>query len=245
MNHYPKATFINMLTITIGSLIGLWFKQFFTEDLQEILFQALGLGTLFIGIKMSLRLPDGYLLVFMFSLILGGLMGQMIGVDLIIASFSEVLKNSIGNTENSFSEGLISAFLLFCVGSMTIVGAIEEGLKGNRELLYVKSLLDGFSSIALASVFGIGVLFSIIPLLIFQGGMTLLATRLSRILNPVVIDCISAVGGVLIIGIAFDLLKMASLRLENLLPSLIVVVLLSAIYHKYIEKKEEAFKLPN
>ena len=237
---WPKATIVNMLTVTTGSLIGLWLKQFFTEDIQAIVFQAVGLGTLLIGIKMALRLPEGYLLVFMFSLIIGAIFGQWLRVDLIFNDLSDSLKIWIGNSDSQFSEGLITAFLLFCVGSMTIVGALEEGLQNKRELLYVKSMLDGFSSIALASTYGIGVWFSIIPMFIFQGGLTMLAFRLKYIFSQNVQDSLSAVGGVLIIGISILLLKLGDISLENLLPSLVMVCILAYFFEKFkIRKKIE------
>jgi uncharacterized membrane protein YqgA involved in biofilm formation len=219
-----------MFTVTIGSLIGLWLKQIFPVEIQEIVFQAVGLGTILIGIKMALRLPEGYLLVFLFSLIIGAIAGQFIQVDAIIEDVTTSLKGLIQNTDASFSEGLITAFLLFCVGSMTVVGALEEGLQQKRELLYVKSILDGFSSIALASTYGVGVLFSIIPMLLFQGGITIMAFRLKRVFNQTVMDCLSSVGGILIIGIAFLLLDIADIRLENLLPSLLMAVIFGYYY---------------
>jgi len=240
----PRATFINMLTVTIGSLAGIGLKHLFSADIESIVFQAVGLGTLLIGIKMALRLPEGYLLVFFFSLIIGGIVGQLIGVDQLIFTLSENLKSSIGNSDEKFSEGLITAFLLFCVGSMTIVGALEEGLQQKRELLYVKSLLDGFSSVALASTYGIGVWFSIIPMLIFQGGITMMASKLKHIFSQTVMDNLSAVGGMLIIGIAIHLLKLGKVNLENLLPALIIVTVFSYYYDSYkIKKKLESAKI--
>lgn len=230
---WPKATLFNMLTVTIGSLIGLWLKQFFSEDIQAIVFQAVGLGTLLIGIKMALRLPEGYLLVFIFSLIIGGIFGQLIRVDLIFSDLSHSLKLFIGNGDTEFSEGLITAFLLFCVGSMTIVGALEEGIQNKKELLYVKSMLDGFSSIALASTYGIGVWFSIFPMLVFQGGLTMMAFRLKHVFSQNVMDSISSVGGVLIVGISILLLKLGEIRLENLLPSLLMICILSFYFEQY------------
>ena len=230
---WPKATMVNMLTVTLGSVAGILLKNFFSEEIQEIVFQAVGLGTLLIGIKMALRLPEGYLLVFFFSLIIGAIIGQIIRVDIFFNEISELLKNSIGNNDTRFSEGLISAFLLFCVGSMTIVGALEEGLQQKRELLYVKSLLDGFSSIALASTYGVGVLFSIIPMFLFQGGITVMASSLKNIFSQPVMDCLSATGGMLIIGISIHLLQIGKVNLENLLPALIIVSILSYYYSKY------------
>ena len=238
MASWPKATIVNMITVTIGSLIGLWLKQFFSTEVQEIVFQAVGLGTLLIGIKMALRLPDGYLLIFIFSLIIGSVFGQLLRIDLIINDVSESLKLLIGNTESSFTQGLITAFLLFCVGSMTIIGALEEGIHQKRELLYVKSTLDGFSSIALASTYGIGVLFSIIPMLIFQGGITVSALRLKYVFNQNVMDALSAVGGILIIGISIRLLKLGEVWLENMLPSLVLIVVMAYFYDKYQNDKK-------
>ena len=238
MNRWPKATFVNMLTVTIGSLIGLWLKQFFSEEIQGIVFQAVGLGKLLIGIRMALKLPDGYLLIFMFSLIIGAVFGQWFRVDLMFNDISESLKLMVGNHDSRFSEGLITAFLLFCVGSMTIIGALEEGLQNKRELLYVKSMLDGFSSIALASTYGIGVLFSIIPMFILQGGITIMAFRLKNIFSDKVMDSLSAVGGILIIGISILLLDLGKINLENLLPSLLIVTVMSYYFEKYQLKKE-------
>lgn len=227
---WPKATIVNMLTVTIGSLLGLWLNQLFSENFQEILFQAVGLGTLLIGIRMALKLPDGYILIFIFSLILGGLWGEWMDLSTRMTQLSESLKYLLGNEDTQFSEGLITAFLLFCVGSMTIVGALEEGMNKNRELLYTKSILDGFSSIALTAAYGIGVWFSVIPMLIFQGGLTLLATTLKKYFSPHVIDSISALGGILIIGISIMLLKLGDIHLHNLLPALLVMHILSYAY---------------
>jgi uncharacterized membrane protein YqgA involved in biofilm formation len=226
----PIATFVNMATVTVGSLIGMSLQQVFPENIQAIIFQAIGLGTLLIGILMSLKLPDGYLLVLIFSLILGGVTGELIGLDAVLAQMGESIKSSLNLGDPLFTEGLVTAFLLFCVGSMTIVGAIEEGLQGKRELLYVKSMLDGVASIAFASTYGIGVLFSIFPMLLFQGGMTVLAVWIKPIFTDLMLNMLNAVGGILILGIGINLLKMADINLENLLPSLVFVLLLTPLY---------------
>jgi len=120
---------------------------------------------------------------------------------------------------------------------MTIVGALEEGLTGSKELLYVKAMLDGFSSIALAATFGLGVIFSIIPMVLFQGGITLGAVRLQKLMTENVIDTLSAVGGVLILGISINMLKLGDINLENLLPALLFAVLLSKILDYRVVKK--------
>lgn len=230
----PIGTFINMGTVIIGSLIGIWLQQAFPENIKAIIFQAIGLGTFLIGIQMSLKMSEGYLLILIFSLIIGGILGELIHLDIILQQLSEQLKNIFQVGDEKFTEGLVTAFLLFCIGSMVIVGAIEEGISGNRELLMVKSTLDGVSSIALASTFGIGVLFSIIPLLIIQGGMTVLSTYIHRFFTPTIIAQLSSVGGLLIIGISFKLLNLGNINIENLLPSLLVIVGFTWSYDKFL-----------
>lgn len=230
---WPLATFVNMTTITIGCILGLFLQSLFTEAIQMIVMQAIGLGTILIGLKMALKLPDGYMLIFIFAMILGGILGQIMGLDYIMANLSDRLRSFGGFSDSKFTEGLITAFLLFCVGSMTIVGALEEGLSKDRNLLYVKSALDGFTAIALTATYGIGVLFSIVPMLIFQGGITVLAEKLKPIFDQNTLDLVSAIGGILILGISINLLQLGNVTLENLLPAILVGVLFSKIYQRF------------
>jgi len=194
---------------------------------ETIIFQAIGLGTMVLGIQMALKVPEGHLLVFIFSLILGGIIGELLHVADALEAFGESLKGLVQSSDSRFTEGLITAFLLYCIGSMTIVGAIDEGLRGQRELLMIKSTLDGISSIAFAATYGIGVLFSIVPMLILQGGITLLARQMQRFFTPIIIGQLSAVGGALIIAISIRLLKLGEVNIENLLPALLLAVLMS------------------
>lgn len=231
--HLPIATFINMAAVVVGSLLGLWLNDIFSDEMQAIIFQAIGLGTLVIGILMCLKIQDGYMLLFIFSLIIGGIIGQAINLDVLLDAMGNSLKTSLNVSGGQFTEGLVTAFLLFCVGSMTILGAIEEGLTGKRELLLVKSTLDGITSVAFASTYGVGVLFSIIPMLLVQGGITLAAGRLERFFTPTILSQISVTGGALILAIGINMLKLGEINIENLLPSLIVVVILTAIYDRF------------
>lgn len=229
----PIGTFINMLTVIIGSLIGLFLQQAFPPNIKIIIFQAIGLATLLIGIQMSLKMPDGYLLIIIFSLIIGGIIGELFHLDQQLQALGGWLKTTLNIGGEKFTEGLITASLLYCVGSMVIVGAIEEGISGNRELLMVKSTLDGVSSIAFASTYGIGVLFSIFPMLLIQGGMTILANQMKTFFTPTIIAQISSVGGLLILGIGIKLLNLGNINIENLLPSLLVVVGFTWVYDKW------------
>ena len=232
MTRLPIGTFINIVTVTIGSLIGLYLQQAFPDNIKSIVFQAIGLIALLIGIQMSLKIPSGYLLLLVFSLILGGILGEVIHLDDKMNDLAGNLQRLFRLESATFSEGLITAFLLFCVGSITIVGAIEEGIRGNRELLLIKSLMDGITSIALASTYGIGVLFSIFPMLIVQGGITVVAGKAEKFFTPNLVDMISATGGVLIIALGFRLLDIGTINIENLLPGLVVAGLAAWIYEK-------------
>lgn len=238
INKLPIGTFINMLTIIIGSFIGLWLQQAFPESIKVIVFQAIGLGTLLIGIQMGLKMPDGYLLILIFSLIIGGIMGELLQIDQLLQNLGLQLKEILNIGDKKFTEGLITASLLFCVGSMVIVGAIEEGISGNRELLMVKSTLDGITSIAFASTYGVGVLFSIFPMVLIQGGITILAKQMQHFFTETIIAQISAVGGLLILGIGINLLELGRINIENLLPSLLVVIFFTWIFDKW--KKQNA-----
>jgi len=222
----PLGTLINVVAVLIGSGIGLLFKESFPDNIKTIIFQAIGLGILLIGVMMSLKLPDGLLLHLIFSLIIGGIIGQIIGLEVIFSNLGDNIKVSLNIAEEGFTQGLITAFLIFCVGSMTIVGAIEEGISGKKDLLLVKSLLDGITAIALASSFGMGVLFSVIPLLIFQGGVTLLAKQAQKFFNEKMVQALSATGGLLIVALSINILQLGKLTIENLLPSIVVIAIL-------------------
>ena len=233
IKNLPIGTLVNMFTVFIGSLIGVWLQQAFPPNIKVILFQAIGLATILIGIQMSLKMPDGYLLILIFSLVIGGIIGELLSIDQFLKGLGEQLKSSLNIGDEKFTDGLVTASLLFCVGSMVIVGAIEEGISGNRELLMVKSTLDGVSSIVFASTYGIGILFAIFPLFFIQGGMTILARQMKPFFTTTIIDQISAVGGLLILAIGIKLLNLGTINIENLLPSLLVIVFLTWIFDKW------------
>ncbi len=227
MKRIPVGTFVNMISVIIGSLIGLMLQQVFPESIQSIVFQAVGLGILIIGIQMSLKVQEGMLVIFIFSLIIGGIIGEVIGVKDLLDSCEVWMKTNFKMGQPRFSEGLIAAFILFCASPMTIVGAIEEGVHNKRELLLVKAFLDGITALALASSYGgIGVLLSVVPMLIIQGGLTMLAGNAKRFFNKNMMAQISAVGGVLLIALAIKILELAEFYVANLLPALLVCIAL-------------------
>ena len=222
------GTIINALAVVIGSIVGLILHNKLPEKITKTTFQAIGLFTLFLGISMALKTE--HLIIMIFSIIIGTIIGEVLDIDNFINKISEYMKKKIKSKNEKFTEGFITAFLLYCMGSMTILGAIEEGLGGIPTLLISKSALDGFSSIALAASLGAGVLFSAIPLLLFQGGLTLFASFFQNILSDIVINELTAVGGLILIGLGINILEIKKLKILNLLPSLIIVVILSYFF---------------
>ena len=218
------GTIINAGAVVVGSSIGLLLKKGLPEKYTTIYFQAVGLFTLILGIHMSMKITEPLLIVF--SLIAGGLTGELLRLEERMNRFGDYLKSKFKRGNERFTEGLVTAFLLFCMGSMSILGPVEEGLTGNMsDLLKAKSLMDGISAMLLASALGIGVLFSTVPLLIYQGGITLLVMLIGKNIPEQYINEITVIGGVLLIGLALDILNVKKLRILNMLPSLIYICL--------------------
>ena len=218
------GTIINTATILVGGGIGLLLKKGLPEKYNTIYFQAVGLFTLILGIQMAFKMTAPLLVVL--SLIAGGLTGEFFRLEEKMNHFGDFIKSKLKWGNENFTKGLVTAFLLFCMGSMSILGPVEEGLTGQvSELLKAKSLMDGFSSILLTSALGIGVIFSIIPLFIYQGGITLLAQFIGKDIPETYINEITVIGGILLIGLAFDLLKIKKLHIMNMLPALIYICL--------------------
>lgn len=225
-----KGTIVNVVAIFLGCSAGFILKSKFPEKIEKIIMQALGLASLLIGMQMAIK-ADNILLV-IFSLVIGGVIGEIIDIEAGLERFGERIKRKFksNNTSERFVEGFLTASLLYCVGSMAIMGAIKEGLSGNPDILYAKSLLDGVTSIAFTAAMGIGVLFSAIPVFLYQGGITLLARTIKDFLSPEIINEMTAVGGILIWGIGFGLLGIKKIKVGNLLPAILVAAFLAAIF---------------
>jgi len=166
-----------------------------------------------------------HILIVVGSLAIGALCGEFFRLEQRTDKLSELLRTKLKLGNERFTEGLVTSFLLFCVGSMTIVGAIQEGTGKSSDLLMTKSLMDFFSAILLASALGIGVLFAALPLLLFQGSITLLAMYASQFFTPDIIQGLTNTGGILLLGLAINILEIKRLRIMNMLPSLILVVI--------------------
>jgi len=222
------GTIVNVVAIILGSILGILIKSRFPERVNKIIFQIIGLFTITLGITMAIK-TNNFLIV-AFSLIIGSVIGEIIGIENYLEQLSNKLKNTLKNSSDKFTEGFVTATLIYCIGPMAILGSIEEGLGNSPNLLFAKSVLDGVASIALSSALGIGVMFSAIPLLLYQGGLTLFANYLSNYLSDSLIVELSAVGGILLLGLGMNIAEIKKFKVVNMLPSLLVVVILSYFF---------------
>lgn len=224
----PIGTIVNAGAVIVGSLIGLTLKKSLPDKIKAIILDGFGLVTVFLGIKMSLEVKD--VLIIIFAMVIGAILGEAIDLEKYFEKFGNFLKAKVGSKETRFTEGLLAAFILYCIGPLTVVGSINEGLRGDRSLLLTKSVLDGFTSIAFATTYGIGVLFSAVPLFIYQSLLTIGARWMQGIFSEMVVAQLTAMGGILIIGVGINLLNLKKIKVTNLLPALLVVVILTLIF---------------
>ncbi len=223
------GSLVNGLAAFTGALLGLLIHSRLPERVTAISFQALGLFTFIAGTSMALS--SNNMLIMVFSIVAGSITGELAGIDQKINSISRHHPTSGNeNGSTSFHEACVIASLLYCGGSMGILGAIEEGLGGFPNLLMAKSMLDGIASIALASSLGPGVVLAAGIMFLFQGSITLFADSIQDLLTQPIIDEISGVGGLMLIGIALSLLEIKRIRIMNMLPSLIIAFILGAIF---------------
>ena len=217
------ATIVNTIAIILGSLCGLILKGGIPPAYRVTLMQAIGLAVVLIGLQGAFK--TDHLLLVIFSLVLGSVCGELLKIESRLENTGQWLEKKFSKTGNEIAIGFVTASLIFCVGSMAIVGSMESGLAGNYQTLYAKSVLDGIVSIILASTLGVGVIFSSISVLIYQGFITLLASSLKTLLTPETINEMSAVGGLLIMAIGINLLEIKKIRVGNMLPAIFVPLL--------------------
>lgn len=224
------GTIVNVVAVLAGSTLGLLLNKSLPDRYIKIFFQVMGIFTLFLGFSMALK--STHVLHMVMALITGSLIGEWLNLQKGMERFGNWIKDKIKLENDKFTDGLLTAFLLYCVGSMTIIGAIEEGLGKPPKLLFIKSLMDGVSSIALASGLGVGVSFSVIPLFVFQGGLTLLTIYFGNFFPEIMITELTAVGGILLIGLGIDILEIKKIKVMNMLPSLIMILLFLWLFPK-------------
>ncbi len=218
------GTAINVATVLAGSGLGVVVGNRIPDRVHETVFKGLGLLTLVVGIKMSLETQN--ILILMGSVLAGALVGEVLGIQAGLDRVADKLQTRFGGGRGRFSEAFVTSSLVFCVGPMTILGSIQDGLAGDYDLLAMKSMLDAFSSFAFAATLGIGVMFSALTVLLFQGGLTLGAGVLEGLLSEGMIAEMTACGGLMVLGIGLVLLDIARPRVANFLPSLVIAPLI-------------------
>ena len=224
------GTFINVAAILIGGTIGLFFGSRIPEHYKNTVIAGMGLFTAALGLQMFLKSENT--LIVLGALIIGALLGEWIGIEDGLQAFGEMLEKRFSrDTETGASSRFVRGFmvssLLFCIGPIAILGSIQDGLTGDYKLLAVKSTLDGFAAIAFASTLGVGVLFSSLIILIYQGGVSLLAHQLNALVTDPMMAEMTATGGVILMGVAFsNLLELKKIRVGNFLPALAVAPLI-------------------
>ena len=221
------GTLFNALAILLGGAIGLFADRLVPERVQRSIFQCLGLFCLYLGADMALRMQ--HVLAVLLSFILGTAAGELMDLDVRLNSLSDRLKARLRIGSETFTEGFVTAALLFCIGSMAILGAIEDGVRGNPGLLVTKGVMDGTAALFLAASLGVGVLFSALPVLLYQGALTFAAGGAQALITPAMLADLSGLGGLMIMGIGLNLLRITEVRTGNMLPGLILIVLLAAL----------------
>ncbi len=214
------GTIVNTVAIIAGSLLGLLFRGGIPKKFTVTMMQAISLAVMLIGFKMALK-SDAILLI-IFSLVIGSLIGEFINIESRLERLGKRLETRFSKPGSGVAKGFVVASLVFCVGSMAIVGALESGLTGNHQTLFAKSALDGLFSIIFASSFGIGVLFSSASVFIYQGMITLTSSLMKPFLITAVINQMSAVGGILIMAIGINLLEIQKIKVGNMLPAIFI-----------------------
>ncbi len=218
------ATWVNAAAIVCGSVIGLLFKNKIPTSMQDALFHVLALVVIVIGIAGMIEVE--HILYMIIALSLGAFVGELMNLELRIQKLLEHLESKLSSKQEKgwFARGFLSATILFAIGAMAIVGSFEAGLNQNYEILFTKSTLDFVAAILLSASLGIGVMFSSVSIIIYQGGLTLFASMIAIYLNPQTIALMSATGSALILALGLNMLKVTSIKVTNMLPALVFAI---------------------
>ncbi len=232
------GTWINIATVLVGGTLGLLFGARLPERLKDTVVAGMGLFTAAIGIQMFLKTENS--LIVLGAILIGALLGEWWRIEDGLNALGQMLEARFSKTDGEagpsgkFVRGFLTASLLFCVGPITILGSIQDGLRGDYSLLAIKSVLDGFGSLAFASTLGVGVLFSALIILVYQGGITLLAAQLSAVITQSMMNEMTAAGGLILVGLAISsLLEIKKIRAGNYLPALVIAPLIVWILSRF------------
>lgn len=221
------GTLVNAAAIIVGALVGRLLSRI-PDSIRQTVMQGIGLAVILLGIKMSLG-TNNFLLMIV-SIVLGAIIGELIGIEKGLNGLGQWLERKLGgNKEGSIATGFVTATLVYCIGAMGVLGAMDSGLRNNHDILYTKALIDGFSAIIFSSTLGIGVLFSSVPVLLYQGLIALLSTQIYNVVSQATLDAmlveLTAVGGLMIIAIGINVLEIKRIHVANMLPALVIAAL--------------------
>ncbi|QZY54242.1 DUF554 domain-containing protein [Crassaminicella profunda] len=229
------GTIVNALAIIGGSLVGLFFRGGIPEKYNETIIKANGLSVLLIGVMGAIKTQNVLLVIF--SMVIGSILGEFLRIEDNLDRLGAYIGNKMGDQEGGIAKGFVTASLLFCVGSMAIVGSLQSGLSNNHQTLFAKSVLDGITSVVFASTLGVGVIFSSIAVFIYQGIITLAASSMKVFLTESVIGEMSSVGGLLIMALGFNMLEFKRIKVGNMLPAMFIPLIYyigKLIYFKFV-----------
>ena len=221
---------INVIAIVIGTMIGLFLKRGMSEKMSSHIMQGLALITFIIGLKGALVDQDMILLIV--SISLGGYLGEMMQLEENIRKFAEWVQDKLSKegAQNQLAEGFVSAVLIFCVGAMAVMGSLEAGLRNNHGILITKALIDGFASIILTTTKGAGVMLSSLAILLYEGGMMVLAQFVAPYLSESIVYAMSAVGSLLLVALGLNLLELTKIKVMNFLPAMFLPIVLIPLF---------------
>lgn len=228
------GTIVNVAAIIAGALLGIIIKGHFNEKLQEITTQATGLAVLFVGISSTLAkmmLEPCNSVLFVISLVIGGIVGTILDIEGKMKRIGDFIESKCKGGEGSVSKSFVAASILYCTGTMAILGSIESGINHNYAILFTKSVLDGIYAVIFASTLGIGVIFAAASVFIYQGVITLLAGFVQPYMTGDIMRELSLVGGILITGLGIDMLGMRKVNVANLLPAVVVPIIYYAVVY--------------
>ncbi|MEG2703309.1 MAG: DUF554 domain-containing protein, partial [Clostridia bacterium] len=228
------GTLINCAAIIAGSALGLLFRKGMRPAMAQTVMQGIGLCVILIGLSGALKTTHTLLVIL--SMVLGGVAGTLIDIDgrmNRLGAFAQRKLTRGGEGDDTFAKGFVTASLVFCVGAMAVVGALDSGIRGDHSTLIAKAALDGVASIVFASSLGIGVMLAAVPVLVYQGTIALLGAVVAPLLSEAVITEMSAVGGLLIVGIGVNMLLDQKIKIANLLPAIVIPFLYFPIYQLF------------
>lgn len=214
------GTIVNAVAIAICGVMGTFVIKNVPDRFNEIVNKAIGLSILFIGI--SGALVNEHLMLLILSLVIGSVIGELIDIDAKMNAIGDLAEKKLGFGEGSFSKGFVTASILFCTGSMAIIGAMNGGLMHDHNMLFAKAILDGVIAIVFAGAMGIGVSFSAIPVLIYEGIIAIVAAAVGDFMTAEMITEMSAVGSLIIAGIGFNFLEVKNIKVANMIPAIFI-----------------------